>query len=130
MAAARTFISRAIPKPAATEVGFWSLTLFPSTGFIRVNAGQQEVFTCHAGLVGSEVQVLTDARISLMRSQKARGHVNSYITALPAENLDRWPQGEALLSCRRLVVQLMRHTAALNSGSHCPQAVRVNARHC
>lgn len=125
LATARTFISRAIPKPAATELGFWSITLFPASGFIRVNAGQQEVFTCQAGLQGGRIRVLTDRRVSVMRSRKARYRVESYITALPAESLDGWLQGEVLLSCRRLVVQLMRHTTALNSGSHCPQAVRV-----
>ena len=130
LAAARTFITRAIPKPAATEVGFWSITLFPGRGFIRVNAGQQEVFTCQASADGAEVRVLTDARISLLRSRKARYRVQSYITAMSADALDDWLQGEALLSCRRLVVQLMRHTTALNSGSHCPQAVRVEARAC
>lgn len=124
LAAVRTFISRAIPKPAATEVGFWSVTLFPSTGFIRVNAGQQEVITCQITADGPEVRVLTDARISLFRSRKARYRVPSYVTAMQDPALEDWLVGDALRSCRRLVVQLMRHTTALNSGSHCPLAVR------
>ena len=49
VAVARTFVHRALPKPAATEVGFWSITLFPAKCLLRVNAGQQEVFTCAGG---------------------------------------------------------------------------------
>ena len=124
LAAARTFIARALPKPAATEVGFWSVTLFPSKGFLRVNAGQQEIFTCAVGRERSEARILTDKRISLVRSYNSGYRVPSYVTAMAPRAVGGWLQGDALLSCRRLVVRLMRHTTTLNSGSHCPQAVR------
>jgi hypothetical protein len=39
------YIHQVLPKPADTEVRFWSASIFPERGFIRVNAGQQEVFT-------------------------------------------------------------------------------------
>jgi hypothetical protein len=121
---AQSFIRRAIPTPAATEVGFWSITLFPRTRFIRINAGQQEVFTCSGRRDGTEVRILTDKRISLLRSHKAPYRLPCYVTHMAAPKLEAWLQGEALMSCRSLVVRLMRHTTALNSGSHCPQAVR------
>lgn len=127
LAAARLFISRAIPKPAATEASFWSVTLFPRTCFIRINAGQQEVFTCEGQKGEGEVRILTDNRISLLRSRKARYRVPSYVTTVSASKLEEWLIGDGLKSCRRLVVRLMRHTTTLNSGSHCPQAVRLDA---
>ena len=126
LAAARAFIDLAIPKPAATEVSFWSITLFPSKCFLRVNAGQQEVFTCGAGPDGEEARILTDKRISLLRSHDAGDRVPSYVTSVRPSRVTAWLSGEALLSCRRLVVRLMRHTTTLNSGSHCPQAVRAD----
>ncbi len=123
----QTFVSRVIPKPAATEVGFWSVTVFPRSSFLRVNAGQQEVFTFDAGWTGAEVRLFSDKRLSLIRSQKAPYKIQSYATDVAAKTLDGWLTGEKLLACRRLVVRLMRHTTALNSGSHCPQAVRHGA---
>lgn len=126
LAAARSFINLALPKPAATEVGFWSVTLFPAKCFLRVNAGQQEVFTCAGGRDRSEARILTDKRISLLHTHRARYRVPSYVTSTAPRAVGEWLQGDALLSCRRLVVQLMRHTTTLNSGSHCPQAVRAD----
>ena len=126
LAAARTFVHRAMPRPAATEVGFWSLTLFPAKCFLRVNAGQQEVFTCAGGRNRSEARILTDKRISLLHSHGAGYRVPSYVTSMATRAVGEWLQGDALLSCRRLVVRLMRHTTTLNSGSHCPQAVRAD----
>ena len=124
LAALQMFVERAIPKPAATEVGFWSVTLFPSSGFVRLNAGQQEVFTYRIAAEGAEVRTLSDRRLSLLRSRKARYMTESYVDIVAADALDRWLAGERLLATRSLVVRLMRHTTALNSGSHGPQAVR------
>ena len=125
--ATQAFIRRAIPKPAVTEVGFWSITLFPADCSIRVNAGQQEVVTCAGGPKGRLARVLTDKRISLLRSHGAGYRVPSYVTEMAPSRVADWLKGDALLSCRRLVVRLMRHTTTLNSGSHCPQAVRGDA---
>jgi len=127
LAAARLFISRAIPNPAATEASFWSITLFPRTCFIRINAGQQEVFTCEGRAGESKVRILTDERVSLLRSRKAPYRVPSYVTTVSASAMEEWLTADVLESCRRLVVRLMRHTTTLNSGSHCPQAVRFDA---
>lgn len=127
LANARLFISRAIPKPAATEAGFWSITLFPADCSLRINAGQQEVFTCAGGLNGRTARILTDRRINLFRSHNSGYRVPSYVTEMAPSRVADWLKGEALLSCRRLVVRLMRHTTTLNSGSHCPQAVRGDA---
>ena len=123
--ALQTFVSRVIPKPAATEVGFWSVTLFPQSPSLRLNAGQQEVFTYPANCPGSEIRIFSDKRLRLLRSSRARYVVESYIDEISAGALDTWLKRERLLASRRLVVRLMRHTTALNSGSHCPQAVRV-----
>lgn len=125
LAAARLFIQRAIPKPAETEASFWSVTLFPRTCFLRINVGQQEVFTAQGRAGGCDVRVFSDKRISLFRSSKARYQVPSYETGFAASALEKWLVRDALKSCRRLVVRLMRHTTTLNSGSHCPQVVRA-----
>jgi hypothetical protein len=121
--ALQSFVAAVLPRPAATEVGFWSVTLFPDKQFLRLNAGQQEIFTFD--MATGEHRLFSDERLSFMRSAKARYSTPSYETMVRAGDLQRWLQGDVLLSCRRLAVRLMRHTVALNSGSHCPQAVRV-----
>jgi hypothetical protein len=124
LATLQTFVSRVIPRPAATEVGFWSATIFPNRGFLRLNAGQQEIFTYDCGAVGSEVRAFTDRRLSLLGYRRSRYQVESYEATLPAERFATWLCGPRLLACRRLAVRLMRHTVAMNSGSHCPHALR------
>ena len=124
LGALQTFVSRALPKPAATEVRFWSATVRARDGFIRVNAGQQEVFTYE--LIDGQrfVRLLTAGPIEHDASFRMRYQTPSFVTGIPPGELEPWLTGRALLSCRALVIQLMRHTQALNSGSHCPQAVR------
>lgn len=111
-----------IPKPAATEFAFWSVSIFPDKGFIRINAGQQEVFTLETRT--NRVRAFSDKSLSLLRSWRSPYQVPSWINFLPPPELDRWLSGERLLSCRRLALRLMRHTQALNSASHCPQLLR------
>jgi hypothetical protein len=123
--ALQVFVRRAIPKPAATEVGFWSVTIDPANCFIRVNAGQQEVFTVEGITKGRAARVLSAERQGLLWSARTRYVTESYDTAVRPSSLNSWLSDERLLSCRRLVVRLMRHTTALNSGSHCPFAVRL-----
>lgn len=120
--ALRLFVSRAIPKPAATEEKFWSVSLFPDRRFVRVNAGHQEVFT-YDGRVG-RVRVLSDCRLSWQHLWRMPYEVPSWVNRVRPAHLDWWLAGDRLLSCRRLVVRLMRHTQALNSASHCPQMMR------
>jgi hypothetical protein len=120
----RLFLSRVMPRPADTEVGFWSATVQPTGRLVRLNCGQQEVFTYEATAGAASVRIFTDARVHWLRSCRSSYQTRSFVTCVRPGTMDRWLAGEALLSCRRLVVQLMRHTQALNSASHCPQLVR------
>lgn len=98
LGALRMFIERAVPRPAATEVRFWSVSLRPKGCFIRVNAGQQEVFT-HEVLQGKAyVRVLTDERVHLLRSTRMRYQTTSFETEAPAAHFERWLAGKSL--CR------------------------------
>lgn len=50
---------------------------------------------------------------------------SSYVDWFGIEELPNWLQeSDTLLSSQELAIQLMRHTTALNNGSHCPQVVR------
>lgn len=118
------YIDKVIPRPAATEARFWSVTLF-AQHLMRVNAGQQEVFTLTNGTDGGlYARPLTttpfgpDAEGPFYKS-------SSYDAWFSAEKLSTWLTDKRLVSCRELVVRLMRHTTTLNSGSHCPQVVRA-----
>lgn len=124
LATLRLFVERAIPRPAATEARFWSATLRARGCFIRVNVGQQEVFTYEFSAGVALVRILTSERVNLIRSARMPYQTPSFVTEMAPPTVDRWLRGQALLSSRALVVQLMRHTQALNSGSHCPQALR------
>jgi len=120
--AVQLFVSRAIPYPGTTEFGFWSVSLYRS-GFIRVNAGHQEVFTWNGP--SKRVRVFSDKSLSLLRSWRAGYEMPSWVNFVRPASLDEWLSGSRLLSTRRLIVRLMRHTQALNSGSHCPQLLRI-----
>nr|WP_314444440.1 hypothetical protein [uncultured Sphingomonas sp.] len=123
--ATRFFVERAIPKPQDTELGFWSVSILPQ-GMLRLNAGQQEVFTAQLTDHGTEVRVLTAHRVRLIGSWRMPYQLRSYANPMWAPKLASWLTGRRLLSARALVVRLMRHTQALNSGSHCPQVLRAN----
>jgi hypothetical protein len=118
----RTFLDKVLPKPAATEVGFWSVTLLPDKQFLRLNAGQQEIFTIDIGR--GEARLFSAERLSWFRSLPTPYSLPSYETCIGIADLDRWLGEKAVIPYRQLAVRLMRHTTALNSGSHCPQAVR------
>lgn len=119
LAALRLFVGRTIPKPTTTEAKFWSVSLFPDRCFVRVNAGHQEVFT-YDGRAG-RIRVFSDRSLSWLGSWRIPYQVPSWVNRIRPAHLDQWLAGERLLSCRRLVLRLMRHTNALNRGSHCPQ---------
>jgi hypothetical protein len=120
----RLFLTRVMPRPADTEVGFWSVTVQPSGMLVRLNCGQQEVFTFEATAGVASARIFTDARMHWLRSSRSSYQTRSFVTRVSPSTMERWLAGEALLSCRRLIVQLLRHTRALNSASHCPQLVR------
>lgn len=127
IAATQLFVGRAIPKPAETEVSFWSATVQTSGLLLRLNVGQQEVFTLEQTSQGLSVRLFTAERLSWFHSWRSPYQTRSFVTRMKAEQLAGRLTGSTLLSCRKLVVQLMRHTQALNSGSHCPQLVRQQA---
>lgn len=124
LGALATFIRKALPKPATTEARFWSVSLCPAGHLLRVNAGQQEVFTVTRGREGDlYAWALALDRFGLSADGPLY-QTASYACKVPLAQIDEWLTGRRLRSCRSLVVQLMRHTTTLNSGSHCPQAVR------
>ena len=98
----------------------------PEKRFLRVNVGQQEAFTAELGIdAATRVRVLTADRVSWWRSEPMPYQVACYANELPAIKLERWlARDKNLLAVRRLAIRLMRHTQALNSANHCPQAVR------
>jgi len=124
IAAAQLFVKRAIPRPADTEVGFWSATIRSSGLLMRVNVGQQEVFTIERRGRTASARIFTADRVDWMRSRRSPYQIRSFETRVRADQLAEWLIGKRLLSCRNLIIQLMRHTQALNSASHCPQLVR------
>ena len=123
----RTYIENCIPVPASTENRFWSVTLFPQSGtFLRVNAGQQEVFT----VIDDDGRAILARPLAFasMLYRSLRGPLystKSYAYFVPREKFATWLTPKRLVSCRKLVVWLMRHTTPLNNGSHCPQIVRM-----
>lgn len=129
------FIDRCLPKPAATEARFWSVSaLYSSDYLVRLNVGQQEVFTLHRARTGKlVVRLFAKQRLGLCASLFPFYQMRSYCHTLDAAILKEWLTEKRVLKIRELVVQLMRHTTPLNIGSHCPALVRAafeaGARH-
>lgn len=126
--ALQIFVERAVPRPEETELSFWSVTLLPAQKMLRVNVGQQEVFTVEFAGRRAVVRILTAKRVRLFGSWRMPYQVESYVNSLPATKLGSWLNGQRLVSARELVLRLMRHTQPLNSRSHCPQALRQSPR--
>lgn len=125
--AAQLFANRVIPKPQQTEFAFWSVSVLPSRRLLRLNVGQQEVFTAEIRGERVKVRVLTAERVRLFGSWRMNYQTPSYENAMWAPRLADFLAGARLLSARSLVVRLMRHTQALNSGNHCPQVLRMRS---
>ncbi len=125
LTALRTYIELCIPFPSATEVKFWSATLLHSNSLlVRINVGQQEVFTLH--IYENEIVATIFARRQLDDSgQKPQYETRSIAHTVFADDLETWLTKMRIVECRELVVWLMRHTVPMNSGSHCPQLVRA-----
>jgi hypothetical protein len=122
--ALRIYISRCVPLPSVTEAGFWSVTILNESPHVfRINVGQQEVFSLWVE-DGLYARIL--AREQLDDRCFGPFYVtNSYENRIPLRNLKEWLMGERTIACRKLVIWLMRHTAPLQQGSHCPQIVRA-----
>lgn len=120
--ALRLFIERTLPRAAETEVAFWSVTAAPKHHLLRLNAGQQEVFTV-ADYEGELVaRVLTpQPRLGLVEGPIYE--TISYVSAVPVDFLSDWLTGRRLRSARELVIRLMRQSQPLNSRSHCPRLI-------
>ncbi len=122
--ALRIYVSRCVPLPSATEAGFWSVTILNESPHVfRINVGQQEVFSLWVE-DGIYARVLAREQLD----DRCFGPLyvtNSYDNRIPLRNLKEWLMGEKTIACRKLVIWLMRHTAPLQQGSHCPQIVRA-----
>lgn len=120
----RLYIENVIPNAGTTEMSFWSVSLYTQIHIIRINVGQQEVFTITKE--GDELMVrpLTQRKFSWWPKETIY-KTRCYDNAMPAKRFAKWLRGERLLASRELVIWLMRHTTTLNSGSHCPQVVRA-----
>lgn len=120
--ALKLFVERAIPKAAITEAAFWSVTARPSGHLLRVNVGQQEVFTVGEYGAGLSARILTSEPQEIFPGPPLY-QTQSYVSEVSPKHLDAWFSSCRLLSSRKLVVRLMRQTQQLNSRSHCPQLV-------
>jgi hypothetical protein len=126
--ALQEFISRAIPRPLETEAIFWSVTLNPAGHLLRVNVGQQEVFTITRIRKKLWARIFTAERKSLF-SEGPIYETESYVSWVKPNQLSRWLKNARLQSVRELVVGLMRQSNALNYKSHCPQLIEAALRH-
>ena len=118
------YVWSVIPKPRCTESRFWSVSLFVGPHLLRVNAGHQEIFTLTAVEDGTlYARLLT--MVAFEGSEGPKYQTKSYVNWMPVEDMVDWLTEERLFASRELAVRLMRHTTALNSGSHCPQVIRA-----
>ena len=129
LAALKIYIERCIPLPQETEVKFWSVSVLScKPNYLRINVGQQEVFTVCDDGNAIFVRVLSRSKLS----QDCEGPLyatHSFANFIPIEDFDKWLDTTKVLRCRELVVWLMRHTVPMNSGSHFPQLVRAAFDH-
>jgi hypothetical protein len=127
--ALRVFISNCIPNPASTENRFWSVTLYPQQGtLLRVNSGQQEVFTVFDADGDGHLVARPLASRWLNVKEFLEGphyKTQSFAYFVDLSDFADWFTDERRAAMRELVIWLMRHTAPLNNGSHCPQIVRA-----
>lgn len=114
-----------LPRPKVTEGRFWSVSLFVGPHILRVNAGQQEIFTIARGEDGYLYARPLALKAFAPDAVEPMYQTNSYDHWMRIEELADWLEGEGLASSRELAVRLMRHTTTLNSASHCPQIVRA-----
>jgi hypothetical protein len=122
--ALRIYVERCIPLPAATEVGFWSVTILNDSPHVfRINVGQQEVFSLW---LERDLYARILARERLSDTSDGPYYVtNSYDNRIPLHALKEWLVDDRTIACRKLVIWLMRHTTPLQQHSHCPQIVRA-----
>ncbi len=129
MSALKKFIAECIPYPELTENRLWSVSICPTPRTkVRINAGQQEVFTVfdEGGEGGLVARPLSAKWLNV--PQFIDGPLyksNSFAYFVELSEFDSWLIADRVLAIRELVIWLMRHTTTLNNGSHCPQAIRT-----
>lgn len=116
----RHFTENALPHVWSTEARFWSATAFPDGG-VRINCGQQELFTCWPTDDNSlQIRVLCDRSLD-WRLKSRMYRTNSWEHIWSARKLMAFNDWQKI---RSFAEYLMRHTTALNSTNHCPQLFR------
>lgn len=120
-AAVSEFVMAMIPRPAATENRFWSVSLFPESQLVaRINAGQQEVLTLHVDNRGIAARVICPTTLS-KNYDGPFYQTSAYASWLELEQLaDLLENTQRGAPVREHVLWLMRHTTPLNLRSHCP----------
>jgi hypothetical protein len=119
------YIESCIPDPAGTEVKFWSVSLlYPQSTYLRVNVGQQEVFTIYDDGISLFGRVLSFSKLSSDFDYPLY-QTKSFANFKKLSEFQCWFGEKNVLAGREIVIWLMRHTVPMNSGSHCPQLVRA-----
>lgn len=119
------YIWGVLPRPKVSERRFWSVSLFVGEHILRLNAGQQEMFTISRGEDGQLYARLLALEQFTCDAYGPLYQTRSFVHCLPIEDLPDWLDGAMLASSRELAIRLMRHTTTLHSASHCPQIVRA-----
>ena len=116
----RHFTEHGLPHVWTTEARFWSATAFRDGG-VRINCGQQELFTC-TPLPDNTMQIRLLCDRSLDWRLKSRIYRTQswehHWSPRKLMTFKDWDKVQAFAEF------LMRHTTALNSANHCPQLFR------
>jgi hypothetical protein len=117
----RHFASNAVPNIWATEGAFWSASVF-AKGWVRLNCGQQEIFTCWPADNGQlQIRILCDSSLDWQFNKPRLYKTRSYEHHWSPKKFLAFTDWQKL---RDFSEYLMRHTTALNSTNHCPQLFR------
>lgn len=115
------FVQAAIPMPNGTENRFWSVTyLGYDNALLRINAGQQEVFTVVEDDDGFWFRLVCPTKLS-KDFDGLHYETNSYASYFDWDGAARlFASAKKMRPMREFVVWLARHTTPLNNRSHCP----------
>lgn len=112
-------VQAVVPRPALTEMRFWSVTFLPPT-WARINVGQQEIATVEIIDRMTLHRVLSPKRF--YPDDPLAGYITSdYEIRLDAPGLRRFlASPDDMRAWRERALWLMRHTSPLHVRSHCP----------